>query len=66
MSKVDEGQLWSLIRTVLSQGAAQEQDWMAGKYGTDYEAYSARVDEAARERVAQFVTLLSAEAPEGP
>lgn len=42
---------WSFIRRVLEQGAAIQQDYAAGKYPT-YEHYSARIDEAARERLA--------------
>ena len=41
---------WSFIRTLLEQGAAIRQDYDAGKFGDSYEAYSARIDEAARER----------------
>ena len=41
---------WSFIRTLLEQGAAIRQDYDAGKFGESYEAYSARIDEAARER----------------
>lgn len=45
--------MWSFLRNVLMQGATIRQDYDAGKYGS-YEEYSARVDEAAREREAQF------------
>ncbi len=41
---------WSFIRTLLEQGAAIRQDYDAGKFGESYEAYAARIDEAARER----------------
>lgn len=44
------GEIWSAIRTLLEQGAAIQQDYAAGKY-EGYEHYSARLDEAARERV---------------
>ena len=59
---VDEGKLWSLIRAVLSQGQAQQQDYAEGKH-SGYEAFSARVDLAARERVPAFLALLSAAPP---
>jgi len=48
-AKVD----WSWIRSVLSQGASIQQDYQAGKYPT-YEHYAARLDEAARERMASI------------
>jgi len=50
---MDEGKLWSFLRSVLDQGRAIDQDYRGGKYSS-YEAMSARVDEAARERVEQF------------
>lgn len=53
----DEGELWSLIRRVLEQGAAIQQDYTAGNHKGGYEEYSARMDLAARERVAQFLAL---------
>lgn len=59
MSKTDlEGKLWSLIRNVLGQGQAQQQDYAAGKYPRGYEEFSAHVDMAARERVPEFLALL--------
>lgn len=57
LERVNEGELWSFIRTLLSQGCAIQQDYQAGKYET-YEHYSARLDEAARERVDQFMAKL--------
>jgi len=44
---------WSWIRSVLAQGAAIQQDYAAGKF-KGYEEYSARMDEAAREREDQI------------
>lgn len=44
---------WSLIRTLMAQGASIYQDYQAGKY-KDYEEYAARLDEAARERVSEL------------
>ena len=55
---IDDGELWSIIREVLSQGHAQQMDYMAGKYHR-YEEFSARVDGAARERVSAFMALLT-------
>ena len=54
----DRGDLWSFLRDVLSQGAAIQMDYSAGKYG-GYEAYSARVDAAARERADYIAAALS-------
>ncbi len=47
---------WSLVRSILEQGAAIQQDYEAGKYPS-YEHYSARVDEAARERADAIAKL---------
>ena len=54
---MDEGKLWSLIRNVLSQGGAIQLD-RASMSG--YEEYSARLDAAAAERVADFAKLADA------
>lgn len=51
---MDEGSLWSFMRSVLSQGGAIQQDYQSGKYN-DYEGYSARLDCAARERADQWI-----------
>ena len=56
---VEPGKLWSWIARVLGQGAAIQQDYAAGKYET-YEHYSARIDEAARERADQFMSEFAA------
>lgn len=50
---MDDGELWSFFRRVLEQGRAIAMDEAAGKYPT-YEHLSARLDEAARERVEQY------------
>lgn len=54
-SKMRSFSLWSFLRNVLEQGAAINQDNMAGKFPT-YEHWSARMDEAARERADQLET----------
>lgn len=54
---IDEGKLWSLIRSVMQQGAAIHIDHES----LGYERYSARLDAAASERVAEFVALLEPE-----
>lgn len=56
-----EARMWSFVRSVLSQGTSIQQDYMAGKYPT-YEHYSARLDEAGRERADGFSAALIAEA----
>lgn len=47
---IDDGELWSLFRSVLELGAAIQQDYQAGKFSC-YEDFSAHLDKAARERV---------------
>lgn len=54
---MDEGKLWSLIRSVLSQGGAIQLDRASM---SSYEEYSARLDAAAAERVADFTKLADA------
>jgi hypothetical protein len=51
---IDQGKLWSIFRTLLSQGGDIQLDYNAGKYSC-HEEYSARLDAAARERVKQFI-----------
>lgn len=46
--------LGSFLRSILEQGSAIERDRQAGAY-LNYEQYSARMDEAARDRVEQFL-----------
>lgn len=53
------GELWSLIRRVLEQGTAIEQDNFAGRFPS-YEHLSIRLDAAARERIDEFMALFSA------
>jgi hypothetical protein len=45
--------LWSFLRNVLEQGCAIQLDYEAGNFAS-YEHYSARLDEAARERESQL------------
>lgn len=58
-TEADEGRLWSFCRKLLDQGGAISRDYIAGQYGT-YEEYSARLDEAARERGDELTAMLSA------
>lgn len=53
---IERGDLWSFFRSVISQGCAIQQDYQAGKY-KDYEEFSARLDEAARERLEEFLKI---------
>lgn len=46
-------ELWSLFRSVLSQGSTIEQDYRAGRYET-YEHFARRLDIAAIERANEF------------
>jgi hypothetical protein len=50
---MNDGELWSFLRAVLSQGGDIQLDYQSGKYA-DYEEYSARLDDAARVRRHQF------------
>lgn len=54
---IDAGKLWSFLRRVMDQGGAIQMDYQAGKYES-YEHYSARLDEAARERTDELEELL--------
>lgn len=53
-----EDELWSWVRSVLSQGAAIRSDYMAGLY-MSYEHYRARLDCAASERVDELWARLT-------
>lgn len=55
---VDEGEAWSWIRRVMSQGADIKVDYDNGKYKC-YEEYSARLDAAAAERAKELPALLA-------
>lgn len=55
-----EFNLWAFLRYVLSQGAAIETDYRAGKWPS-YEGYSARMDAAARDRAEEFTKALEKE-----
>ncbi len=55
---MDEGEIWSFLRKVIDQGGAIQQDYQAGKYKC-YEEYSARMDQAARERVDEFMAAIA-------
>jgi len=51
---IDEGKLWSFLRTVLAQGA----DIWIDHRDKSTELYSARMDAAARERIPAFLALI--------
>lgn len=51
---LEPGELWSFFRLLLEQGGAIQQDYNAGRFPS-YEHYSARLDQAARERVDKFL-----------
>jgi hypothetical protein len=52
---IDDGELWSFLRSVLSQGG----DIWLDHAARSYEQYSARLDAAARERVDALKALIS-------
>ncbi len=62
--ELDTGRLWEFMRSVLSQGAAIQQDYATGRHN-GYEAYSARLDAAARERGDELGLLIDAARDEG-
>ena len=52
-----EGELWSWVRSVMSQGADIRTDYDMGAH-KGYEAYSARLDAAAAERAQELLARL--------
>lgn len=50
---MDDGELWSFFRALISQGTYIQMDYTAGNFKR-YEEFSARLDAAARERVEEF------------
>ena len=56
-SRISEGELWSWVRSVMSQGADIRCDYDAGKH-KGYEAYSMRLDVAAIERAEELAAGL--------
>ena len=61
LEAIDQGEVWSLFRRIIEQGGAIQQDYAAGKYPS-YEHYSARLDEAARERADTFIQAIREQA----
>lgn len=51
---MNNGELWSFFRGLISQGTYIQMDYAAGRFKC-YEEFSARLDEAARERVDEFL-----------
>lgn len=54
------GQIWSFLRTVLSQGGDIQLDYQNGKYKC-YEEYATRLDGAARERTEELLAAPSSQ-----
>lgn len=54
-----QGELWSFLRSVMSQGADIRCDYESGRHKS-YEAYSARLDAAAAERAEELLARLQA------
>lgn len=59
-----DGLLWQFMRSVLAQGTDIYKDYVAGSHKT-YEAYSARLDAAAHERVEELARRTPPRVPEG-
>jgi len=51
---MDKGELWSFLRSVLSQGSAIQMDYDNKKFES-YEHYAIHLDGAARDRVDEFL-----------
>lgn len=56
---MNDGELWSWVRSVLSQGASIQQDYMHNNIYPTYEHYSARLDCAAIERADELTARLA-------
>lgn len=61
---IDDGRLWSFLRTVMAQGVDIAVD--AERLGWDYEARSARLDAAAAQRSDQLVAMLGVQPSRRP
>ena len=56
--EMNDGELWSWVRSVMAQGACIQQDYASGLVHKSYEEYSARLDAAASERADEFAARL--------
>lgn len=56
---LDEGELWSWTRSVMSQGAYIQQDYASGEHA-NYEVYSAHLDAAAAKRAEELGARIAA------
>jgi hypothetical protein len=59
---IPDGELWSLVRSLISQGTYIQMDASAGKYQTSEEVFM-RIDEAAREKADEIEAKYSAHEP---
>ena len=55
---MDEGDLWSWVRSVMEQAVCIQLDYATGNVHKSYEAYSARLDAAASERANELLARL--------
>ena len=55
---MNDGELWSWVRSVMAQGACIQQDYASGLVHKSYEEYSARLDAAASERADELAARL--------
>lgn len=51
---MNDGEMWTFVRSVLSQGAAIAQGHLGGVKYPDFEAYQRKLDEVARERAEEL------------
>jgi hypothetical protein len=51
---MNDGEMWTFVRSVLSQGATITQGHLGGLKYPDFEAYNRKLDEVARERAEEL------------
>lgn len=51
---MNDGEMWTFVRSVLSQGAAIAQGHLGGVKYPNFEAYQRKLDEVARERAEEL------------
>lgn len=56
---MNDGELWSWVRSVMAQGVCIQQDYASGLVHKSYAAYSARLDSAATERAEELASQLT-------
>ena len=60
---MNDGEIWAFLRRVLAQGAAINQGHLSGLKWPDFEEYSRKLDDAARERTEELARIIKKEPP---